>query len=245
MVPNTPGIYKITCTSTGKVYVGSSVNTYRRWYARHLPSLRKNRHYNTYLQHAWNKYGEAGFVYSVIEPCDKGTLLEREQFWIDTLRATNKHYGFNLALKAGSTLGVPQSEKARAAIVKAKAKSFIVRDPVGVETTITNLSRFCALHNLTSTAMNKIAVGKQRHHKGWECRHANTPREEWLTKTAHLPAPRPKKVAQSLVWCSKCRNYKQAADFNRDNHTASGLAAYCRECNRRRRKAQYRAGRAG
>lgn len=45
------GIYKITNTKTGKIYIGSAVDLRRRLYA-HLKSLRRNSHDNTYLQNA-------------------------------------------------------------------------------------------------------------------------------------------------------------------------------------------------
>lgn len=65
-IPQTSGIYKWTCTTTRKIYVGSAVNLRMRWY-NHKTSLRKNKHVNSLLQRAWNKYGEECFVFEVIE----------------------------------------------------------------------------------------------------------------------------------------------------------------------------------
>lgn len=80
----------------------------------HRKNLRGNRHENSLLQNAFNKYGESAFQFSVIELVDKPLLIEREQFWIDTYRAANREHGYNLAPIAGSALGTTKSEEARA-----------------------------------------------------------------------------------------------------------------------------------
>ncbi len=238
-----PGIYKITCRATGKVYVGSAVNMYRRWHSYHLPDLRRNTHHNPYLQAAWNKYGEDVFVCEAIELCSREQLLVREQHWMDQLDSTNKKVGFNLAKKAGSTLGVPQSAKCKQAILAAKCKTYIVRSPAGRETVITNLHGFCKRRGLTSTVMNKVACGKARHHQRWECRPANMSRNEWLNST-QAAAARPLKIQGNKVWCSKCQKYKASESFNRDKQQRSGFAAYCRTCNMERLNKQYQQRRA-
>lgn len=97
------GIYKITNTANGKIYVGSSVNIMDRW-NRHKSQLRNNIHKNGRLQNAWNKYGADCFYISVIEQCFVFALIFREQYYINILRPE-----YNIALKAGSTLGVRPS----------------------------------------------------------------------------------------------------------------------------------------
>lgn len=61
------GIYTITNKVTGKLYIGESLDIYRRWHDEHIPQLRKNRHYNKELQNDFNKYGEENFVFEVLE----------------------------------------------------------------------------------------------------------------------------------------------------------------------------------
>lgn len=101
-------IYKITNTITNDFYIGSAVNfKNRRW--GHISSLKKNKHKNRFIQNSWNKYGENAFIFEIVEIVDaKENLIDREQYWIDTLSPT-----FNLAKKAGSPLGVKHSEKSR------------------------------------------------------------------------------------------------------------------------------------
>lgn len=233
------GIYKITCNRNGKIYVGSSVNLYRRWLSRHVPDLRKNKHCNKHLQAAWNKYGEHSFSFELLEACNKEDLICKEQFWIDSLNACDKKIGYNLARVAGSTLGVPQTQKCKDALLKAKCKTYTVRNPAGYETKITNLYKFCKDHDLTSTAMCRVAAGKARHHKKWECRYANVSRKMWLTLVTKLPKAKPTKLKGARVWCSRCEKYKPQKNFNKDRWAASGLAAYCKKCHRHRLRLRY------
>lgn len=93
----TSGIYLIRNVVTGIAYIGSSVNIERRW-AVHKANLRAGRHANSHLQNAWNKHGETGFCFEIVEICERGLTLEREQHWLDTLIPTAKCY--NVAVSA-------------------------------------------------------------------------------------------------------------------------------------------------
>lgn len=61
------GIYTITNNMTGKLYIGESLDIYRRWHDEHIPQLRKNRHYNKELQNDFNEYGEENFNFEILE----------------------------------------------------------------------------------------------------------------------------------------------------------------------------------
>lgn len=61
------GIYTITNKVTGNLYIGESLDIYRRWHDEHIPQLRKNRHYNKELQNDFNKYGEENFSFEILE----------------------------------------------------------------------------------------------------------------------------------------------------------------------------------
>ena len=75
-------IYKIINTVNSKFYVGSTINTVER-FRTHRKRLRKNRHHCKHLQSAWNKYGEASFVFHVIEtiPMEQ-SLRQAEDVWL-------------------------------------------------------------------------------------------------------------------------------------------------------------------
>jgi group I intron endonuclease len=93
------GIYKITNTVNGKIYIGSAVDLKKRW-GRHVSNLNLNINKSKKLQAAWNKYGQDCFVFTIIEYCEKDKLIEREQYYIDTLRPE-----YNILQIAGSSLG--------------------------------------------------------------------------------------------------------------------------------------------
>jgi len=99
------GVYLITCKTNGKFYVGSSTVCLRRRCRSHQTNLKNGKHDNSLLQKNWNKYGAESFLYTVLELCEKDKCIEREQFWIDKLDATNRHIALNLAPIAGSVSG--------------------------------------------------------------------------------------------------------------------------------------------
>lgn len=115
---NISGIYKITCTATGKFYIGSAKDIRHRL-ARHKSDLGRNVHHNTLLQRAVNKYGKDMFEFEILEFVDDTeSLLQREQHYLDTLNPCDINIGFNLAIEAGSKLGVPTTEETKAKISK-------------------------------------------------------------------------------------------------------------------------------
>jgi len=101
------GIYKIKHTASGKLYVGSAVLLSRRL-ARHKTDLKGGVHDNCKLQRAWDKHGSDAFEFTVIEYVDVlENLVEREQYWMDSMRAVEN--GYNLCPVAGSCLGTKKS----------------------------------------------------------------------------------------------------------------------------------------
>ena len=89
------GIYKIICLPTGKIYIGSSINIDSR-FKNHIWCLQKNRHRNTYLQRAWNKYRGNNFKFEIIEIIQLNSLITKEKFWIKKFKSYNRKYGFNI-----------------------------------------------------------------------------------------------------------------------------------------------------
>lgn len=106
--PKLCGIYAIR--KDERFYIGHSSNIRIRW-SKHKYLLRKGAHPNPHLQNAWNLYGEEAFEFLVLEECAVELLLEREQYYFD------QHLDkYNIALVAGSRLGVPQSPETKARI---------------------------------------------------------------------------------------------------------------------------------
>lgn len=90
----TIGVYAIICLENRKIYIGQSTNMKKRW-SNHRYKLKRNEHYATRLQSAWNKYGEDSFRFFVIEQTTKAKAYERELYWIKKLKPYKPTNGFN------------------------------------------------------------------------------------------------------------------------------------------------------
>lgn len=114
IIPSCPGVYKITCTATGKAYIGSTTDLRKRKYW-HWGDLRQGRHHNRYLQNAWNKYGAECFTFEVLETVMFAEYLhEREQYWLDRFKSYDPKRGFNTGDAARAPwLGRSHSEETR------------------------------------------------------------------------------------------------------------------------------------
>ncbi len=177
MLPRAPGIYQITCSPTGKFYIGSTTNIYTRWHSGHRSLLRRGVHYNPYLQNAWNKYGEQAFSTTVLDSCDSTDLIAREQFWLDTLQPFGDR-GFNIAIDTeNSHRGRKHSLSTIMRLCAIRRdrpqirhrKRYRLVDPLGIEYEIVGLEEFCKLAGLSPSGMYTVASGKQHTHRGWKC----------------------------------------------------------------------------
>ena len=81
------GIYKITNTITNDFYIGSSNNVKIRWADHKCPSLWK-RCPNKQMYIDMQKYGVDKFVFEILEEVEPGSLKEKEQQFIETLKPT-------------------------------------------------------------------------------------------------------------------------------------------------------------
>lgn len=85
------GVYIIKNIITNDTYVGSSSNYKSRW-RQHRSELRLNKHKNSLLQEAWNKYGEESFEFKLLTLAPPDLLEQIEQQLIDSL---NPAYNIN------------------------------------------------------------------------------------------------------------------------------------------------------
>lgn len=91
---NQPGVYTIKNSVSGKIYVGSSARVSSRL-SQHRWALKRGDHVNKKLQSSWDKHGEVAFLFSTLEECGHGELLDRETWWIRHLNSDGP-LGFNL-----------------------------------------------------------------------------------------------------------------------------------------------------
>lgn len=107
------GVYQLFNIINNKIYVGSSIDLNRRK-QEHFRLLHKNKHPNTYLQNAWNKYGEDNFRFIVLETTDDiSKIRQLEQKWLDETKCYLHEYGYNMLPKADSPLGYKHSEETK------------------------------------------------------------------------------------------------------------------------------------
>lgn len=89
------GIYKITNTKSGRMYIGQAVDIGVRW-AEHVKcglgigstSYTSNKFYK-----AMHDEGPENFTFEVLELCDRSKLSDRERYWIDFYNSTS--FGYN------------------------------------------------------------------------------------------------------------------------------------------------------
>lgn len=87
------GIYKITHISTGKSYIGQSVDVATRWKQHIKRGLGADPITRNKLYPAMNELGPENFTFALLEECPKEQLSEREKFWISYYQTYD--FGYN------------------------------------------------------------------------------------------------------------------------------------------------------
>jgi group I intron endonuclease len=89
------GIYSITNVVTGEMYIGQTIQDFKKRWKSHISALNRGNHDNEYLQRSWNKYGEDAFKFKAIHYCDELDILnDLEKYYIKKYDTYNN--GFNM-----------------------------------------------------------------------------------------------------------------------------------------------------
>lgn len=102
------GIYKITNSINGKIYIGKTNNSSRRWKDhQRLAFAEGHKEYNKALYQAMRKYGIENFSFEIIEEIEnyKEKGEEREKYWILYFNSYNQGYNESLGGDGGSLPG--------------------------------------------------------------------------------------------------------------------------------------------
>lgn len=106
---NSIGIYKIFNRVNGKIYIGSTSQSFSKRWNKHKSELNRNIHSNIHLQSAWNLYGKDNFDFIILEEInDISVIIDLEQKYIDELKPE-----YNICKIAGSTQGLYLSNEVK------------------------------------------------------------------------------------------------------------------------------------
>ena len=97
-LPKEPGVYMIYNYKTKRMYIGFSINVFRRFQDGHLPYLRNNHHQVPLMQEDWNN-DSSGFICSLIELT---TDKLREIYWINYYHSDTLGYNIKVGAKFDS-----------------------------------------------------------------------------------------------------------------------------------------------
>lgn len=116
------GIYKITNNINGRIYIGQSIDIYKRWKAhKHKKYSGDN---DCAIYKAFHKYGLDNFSFNIVEECDPENLDDREIYYIEKY---NSYLGGYNMTRGGNGLGFPLSEEIRRKTSRSKGGEEIIQ----------------------------------------------------------------------------------------------------------------------
>ena len=152
------GIYKIS-NPKGKIYIGRSVNIYKRWYSY------KNLHCSSQpkIYNSLKKYGVSSHNFEVLIECNAIELDDLELFFIDLYNSTNNSIGLNCNRSQESKLESYKLEYNKKRILaerkrkkKEYSKKIKVKDEKERANYLGSLQNFIDLQNLPCPFTGKV-----------------------------------------------------------------------------------------
>lgn len=144
---NVSGIYKITNKLNKKIYIGSSINIFKRWnqhlYKKRTLDITKKQ----YITRAIDKYGNENFIFEILAVCPIEYLVKLEQWFIDNLIPE-----YNIRKIADDNRGIKHTEEFRQKV----KNSLLLRTKSFYE----NVSRKRMLKTLDRFCLNELDLGK-------------------------------------------------------------------------------------
>lgn len=233
-------IYEIKNKKNGHRYIGQTNNPFLHRVKQHLYLLRNDRHPNSYLQNAFNKYGEKSFVFHPISSTTTQEALDaKEIFYIERLGDYNlKGGGSNgrLSEKTKQKLseinkGKKHSEETRKKISKAlKGRIFPVETKKKISEAKTRPLSLNEIKEMKKTGMTSNEVAKKIGFSSGQCLSAAIKRRFGITWKEIPPIP----IKRTLT-ITKVRKLKEQgltweqAGVHLGYSNGSGLGDFLRE----------------
>lgn len=107
------GIYKLVSTVNDKIYIGSTKDFAKRKWT-HLKGFSIGRFVNSKLKNHYLKYGEDSLKFEVVELCDPSKLIEREQYYMDTL---NPEFNIRTIADRNNQITLSEEHKKKLSII--------------------------------------------------------------------------------------------------------------------------------
>ena len=200
------GVYAIINVLTEIMYVGSSVEIENRWYGSqgHFTLLLKGDHDNSYLQAAFNKYGEEAFTFEILELTSEDNQFKREQHYIDLIGIKNL-YNIN-SQAGGGRLDDETIEKIKRTMKGKNRGNQYAKGYNHTEETIEELRRASSGHSISTTTVKKIRESLKNFYETTEGREM---KKKWSKANKGIPRleETKKKISESVK-----ANYRQKAE---------------------------------
>lgn len=202
MIVKHSGIYKIRNLKNGKVYIGQSIDTNRR-FRQHKNSINKNIICSLYR--AINKYGIENFEFVVLEYItDKEKLTEKEQFWLDYYQSYNPEFGYNICKEAESMRGFNCTEETKRKIALAnkgrKCKPFTEEHRKHLSEAMKGKNRKPKSEEFKIKVSNKLKgrVFSKEHKEKLSSNHSKS--KNWLGKKHSEESKDKMSVSAKIIW---------------------------------------------
>lgn len=179
-------IYCVHCISTGKKYIGQTIQKLQYRINDHF-CRSSNSQYK--FHRAIKKYGKNNFIYGVIEECDFDLINEKEMYWIRIYDTFKNGYnsdtgGMNGRLLSEETkskiqqksskdnnprYGVKLNEELKEKIKNSNAKFeyTILEINTNIFYKTNSLREFCKNYDLKRVNLTRTFTGKYKQHKGF------------------------------------------------------------------------------
>lgn len=167
------GVYEIRNTLNGHRYIGSTVD-YKERIQIHQHQLQEGTHHCTYLQNAWNKYGEDTFTFSMLVMAPRKMIRKIEQMFLDNPDLYK--YNINMKASGGRNKGYHHTQKTRRKMSRiANEKDRIPSGTKGMKKTPAQLRRMSEASRGRKKSSEEIEKIRQSTIERWKKGELGTP----------------------------------------------------------------------